>query len=278
MNESKTALVTGANKGIGFEIAAGLARLNYRVAVGARDDDRRDAAVVKLREPGANVFGVRLEVSSDDSVAAAIASLEGEVDHLAVIVNNVGISGPKAEDAMQDPLTVSFEVIRTDVETNILGAMRVINSALPLLQRSPSPRIVNVSTDMASLTLRTGPIMAAYSPSKTILNAITVQYARRFEGNGIQINAVCPGYVASDFTGHAESARPSRGQPSRSAPPPSPTTGRPAGSTTRTGSSRGDVPSQHPTPRPPAPPHARRLIAVSGWRASRGTPGGPVKR
>lgn len=203
MDELKTALVTGANRGIGFEIAAGLARLGYRVAIGARDDDRRDAAVAKLRAAGADVFAVRLDVSSDDSVTAAIASLEGKVDHLDAIVNNAGISGSKAEGATQDPLTVSFDVIRADVETNVLGAMRVINAALPLLQRSPSPRIVNVSTNMASLALRTGPIMSAYAPSKTMLNAVTVQYARRFEGTGILINSVCPGYVASDFTGHS---------------------------------------------------------------------------
>lgn len=211
MNESKTALVTGANKGIGFEIAAGLARLDYRVAVGARDDDRREAAVAKLREAGANAFGVRLDVSSDDSVAAAIASLQGEVDHLDAVVNNAGISGSKAGDATQDPVTVPFGVIRTDVETNVLGAMRVINGALPLLERSPSPRIVNVSTNMASLALRTGPVMAAYAPSKTMLNAVTVQYARRLEGTGILINAVCPGYVASDFTGHSGTRTPEQG-------------------------------------------------------------------
>jgi len=211
MTELKTALVTGANKGIGFEIAAGLAKLGYRVAVGARDDDRRQAAVAALLAAGADVFGVRLDVSSDDSVTAAVASLENEVGHLDAIVNNAGISGPKADDAVQDPLTVSFEVIRTDVETNVLGAMRVINGALPLLQRSPSPRIVNVSTDMASLALRTGPIMAAYAPSKTMLNAVTVQYARRFDGTGILINAVCPGYVATDFTGHGGTRTPEQG-------------------------------------------------------------------
>lgn len=211
MNELKTALVTGANKGIGFEIAAGLARLGYRVAVGARDNERREAAVAKLREAGVDAFGVRLDVSSDDSVAAAIAALQEEVDHLDAIVNNAGISGPTAEGALQDPLSVSFGVIRADVETNVFGAMRVINGGLPLLQRSPSPRIVNVSTNMASLALRTGPIMSAYAPSKTMLNAVTVQYARRFEGTGILINAVCPGFVASDFTGHSGNRTPEQG-------------------------------------------------------------------
>jgi NAD(P)-dependent dehydrogenase (short-subunit alcohol dehydrogenase family) len=206
MMNTKTALVTGANKGIGFQIAAGLAAQGYCVAVGARDDERREAAVAALRRDGANAFGVRLDVTSDDSVAAAIATLGEQLGHLDVVVNNAGISGSTADGA-QDPLTLDFDVVRTDVEVNVLGAVRVINAALPLLRRSSAPRIVNVSSNMGSLALRTGPVMAAYAPSKTMLNAMTVQYARRFAGTdpAILINAVCPGYVATDFTGFSGS-------------------------------------------------------------------------
>ncbi len=206
MADTKTALVTGANKGIGFHIAAGLAARGYRVAVGARSDERREAAVAKLQHDGADAFGVRLDVSSDESVAAAIAMLEQRLGNLDAVVNNAGISGPTA-DGVQDPLTVDFDVVRADVETNVLGAMRVINTALPLLRRSSSPRIVNVSSNMASLALRTGPIMSAYAPSKTMLNAMTLQYARRFAETDpdILINAVCPGYVRTDFTGFSGS-------------------------------------------------------------------------
>jgi len=207
MADTKTALVTGANKGIGFHIAAGLAARGYRVAVGARSDERREAAVAKLQHDGADAFGVRLDVSSDESVAGAIAMLEQRIGHLDAVVNNAGISGPTAAGALQDPLTVDFDVVRADVETNVLGAMRVINTALLLLRRSSSPRIVNVSTNMASLALRTGPIMSAYAPSKAMLNAMTVQYARRFAETDphILINAVCPDYVATDFTGFSGS-------------------------------------------------------------------------
>jgi len=206
MADTKTALVTGANKGIGFHIAAGLAARGYRVAVGARSDERREAAVAKLQHDGADAFGVRLDVSSDESVAAAIAMLDERLGNLDAVVNNAGISGPTA-DGVQDPLTVDFDVVRADVETNVLGAMRVINTALPLLRRSSSPRIVNVSSNMASLALRTGPIMSAYAPSKTMLNAMTLQYARRFAETDpdILINAVCPGYVRTDFTGFSGS-------------------------------------------------------------------------
>ena len=207
MAETKTALVTGANKGIGYAIAAGLAAQGYRVAVGARDDERREAAVAELRRGGAEAFGVRLDVSSDQSVAEAVAVLDERLDHLDAVVNNAGVSGPTAAGALQDPLTLDLDVLRADVETNVLGAVRVINTALPLLRRSASPRIVNVSTDMASLARRTGPIMAAYAPSKTMLNAMTVQYARRFAETdpGILVNAVCPGFVATAFTGFSGS-------------------------------------------------------------------------
>ena len=212
MTDTKTALVTGANKGIGLQIAAGLAALGHRVGVGARDDTRGRAAVDRLRRDGADAFVVRLDVSSDDSVTGAIAALTERVGHLDAVVNNAGISGTTAGGA-QDPLTLDLDILREDIETNVLGAVRVINAALPLLRRSAAPRIVNVSSNMASLALRTGPIMAAYAPSKTMLNAMTVQYARRFAETDPQIlvNAVCPGYVATDFTGFAGSRTPADG-------------------------------------------------------------------
>ena len=198
--------MTGANKGIGLQVAAGLAARGYRVAVAARSRARGEAAVAGLRREGADAFGVVLDVGSDESVAAALTELEEEVGHLDALVNNAGVSGPTADGA-QDPLTLDLDVFRADVETNVLGAVRVTNRALPLLRRAGSPRIVNVSSNMASLALRTGPVMAAYAPSKTLLNAITVQYARRFAETdpSILINAVCPGYVATDFTGGAGS-------------------------------------------------------------------------
>ena len=205
MTHTSTALVTGANQGIGYAIAAGLAERGYRVAVGARDHGRREGAVAELRRKGADVYGVRLDVDSDDSVAAAMQVLSDEFGHLDAVVNNAGISGPTTAGALQDPLTLDLDAVRADVETNVFGAIRVINAGLPLLRRSPAPRVVNVSTNMASLTLRTGPIMAAYATSKTMLNAMTVQYARRFAETdpGLLVNAVCPGFVATAFTGYS---------------------------------------------------------------------------
>nr|WP_211659156.1 SDR family oxidoreductase [Phytoactinopolyspora halophila] len=210
MSETKTALVTGANKGIGFAIAQGLGAAGFRVAVGARDDARRDAAVQHLQDAGVDAFGVALDVTFEESAAAAARSIETEAGRLDVLVNNAGISGP-TDNGAQDPTTLDLEVVRTVVETNVLGVVRVTNAMLPLLQRAESPRIVNMSSDMGSLTLRTGPILAAYAPSKTMLNAITVQYARRFVETKIIVNAACPGYVATDFTGHNAPRTPEQG-------------------------------------------------------------------
>ncbi|MFD4641912.1 SDR family oxidoreductase [Lentzea sp. NPDC058436] len=203
VNDTKTALVTGANKGIGLAIAEGLGALGFRVAVGARDDVRRKEAVERLRAKGIDAFGMALDVTSDDSVAEAAAAL----DRLDVLVNNAGISGPQP----QDPTTLDLDVVRTVLDTNVFGVVRVTNAVLPLLRRSASPRIVNVSSNMGSLTLQTGPVMAAYAPSKSMLNSLTAQYARAFADTNVIVNACCPGYVATDFTGHLPDRTPEQG-------------------------------------------------------------------
>ncbi|MFI6026673.1 SDR family oxidoreductase [Amycolatopsis magusensis] len=200
VNDTKTALVTGANKGIGFAIAQGLGAIGFTVAVGARDDTRRKEAVERLLAAGVDAFGVALDVTSDESVTAAAAHLEQTAGRLDVLVNNAGISGRMDGDA-QDPTTLDLEVVRTVLDTNVFGVVRVTNAMLPLLRRAASPRIVNMSSNMGSLTLRTGPIMAAYAPSKSMLNSVTAQYARRLADTNVIVNAACPGYVATDFTG-----------------------------------------------------------------------------
>jgi NAD(P)-dependent dehydrogenase (short-subunit alcohol dehydrogenase family) len=208
----KTALVTGANKGIGYEIAAGLARLGFSVGVGARDHGRRNEAVEKLRAEGLDVFGVPLDVTDDASVAAAAAQLE-ERGGLDVLVNNAAITGGMP----QEPTKVSAEQVLAVVDTNVVGVIRVTNAVLPMLRRAESPRVVNVSSTVGSLTLQTaqaeavGPISAAYSPTKSYLNAITIQYAKELADTGILVNAGCPGYVATDLNGHSGTRTPEQG-------------------------------------------------------------------
>ncbi len=206
VNDTKTALVTGANKGIGLAVAHGLGSIGFTVAVGARDENNREQAVKELRGAGIDAFGVALDVTSEDSVAAAAKSIE----RLDVLVNNAGISGP-FDGGAQDPTTLDLDILRTVLDTNVFGVVRVTNAMLPLLRRAESPRIVNLSSNMGSLKLRTGPILAAYAPSKTMLNSITVQYARVLADTNIIINAACPGYVATDFNGYAGTRTPEQG-------------------------------------------------------------------
>ncbi|MET8356227.1 SDR family oxidoreductase [Micromonospora sp. NPDC005171] len=205
MSDTKIVLVTGANKGIGYEIAAGLGALGWSVGVGARDETRRDAAVARLRESGVDAFGVPLDVTDDRSVAAAADLIAERAGRLDALVNNAGITGGR----QQQPSSVDPGVIRTVVETNVIGVIRVTNAMLPLLQRSASPRIVNMSSSVGSLTRQsgpggetsTGPVAVAYAPSKSFLNAVTLQYVRELADTNILINCVCPGFVATDLNG-----------------------------------------------------------------------------
>lgn len=210
VNTTKTALVTGANKGIGYAIACGLGGRGFRVALGARDDARRTEAVARLRSEGIDVFGVALDVTSDDSVAAAAATVAREAGRLDVLINNAGVGG-RTDDGAQDPTTMDLDVLQQVLDTNVFGVIRITNAVLPLLRQSDSPRIVNVSSNMGSLALQTGPQMAAYAPSKTMLNSITAQYARALSNTNILVNACCPGYVATDFTGHNSARSPEQG-------------------------------------------------------------------
>ncbi|WP_435204569.1 SDR family oxidoreductase [Micromonospora sp. bgisy143] len=205
MSDKKIALVTGANKGIGYEIAAGLGALGWSVGVGAREQTRRDAAVARLRDAGVDAFGVPLDVTDDSSAAAAAELIAERAGRLDALVNNAGITGGRP----QQPSSVDPAVIRTVVETNVIGVIRVTNAMLPLLRRSASPRIVNMSSSVGSLTRQsgpggetsTGPVAVAYAPSKSFLNAVTLQYVRELADTNILINCACPGFVATDLNG-----------------------------------------------------------------------------
>ena len=213
MSAQTSALVTGANKGIGYEIAAGLGALGWKVGVGARDQGRLDDAVARLRAAGTDAYGVLLDVADDASVAAAVAQVEEEVGGLDVLVNNAGITGGMP----QTPTEADIPMIRAVLETNVFGVIRTTNAFLPLLRRSGAPRVVNMSSGVGSLTRQsgpgdeTGPISIAYSPSKTYLNAVTVQLAKELRDTGILINLACPGFVATDLNGFRGVRTPEQG-------------------------------------------------------------------
>lgn len=203
MTQTTTALVTGANKGIGYAVAAGLAARGLAVVLGSRDRDRGERAAARLRAELAGkpeVRAVVLDVTDPATIAAAAASL----DRLDVLVNNAGVSGPVG----LTPAVTPPEVLREVFETNVVGVLMVTNAMLPLLRRSPAARIVNVSSGVGSLRHHTDPAhylaalpaSATYPPSKTALNSLTVQYAKELRADGILVNAAAPGACATDFT------------------------------------------------------------------------------
>ncbi|GAA1936681.1 SDR family NAD(P)-dependent oxidoreductase [Kitasatospora viridis] len=191
------ALVTGANRGIGREIAAQLAALGCTVLAGSRKPPGEPAGDARIQH-------VRLDVTDPADIAAAAEWIEASYGRLDVLVNNAGVSGPLVE---QNPSTIDTAVLREVFETNVFAVLSVTNALLPLLRRSPAGRIVNVTSGVASLgrhteLLGTGPrwpLFGAYAPSKSALNALTVQYAKELRPHGILVNAVAPGACATDF-------------------------------------------------------------------------------
>jgi NAD(P)-dependent dehydrogenase (short-subunit alcohol dehydrogenase family) len=210
----KVALVTGANKGIGRGVAEQLAALGMTVLIGARDPRRGKEAAAALRAAGADAHAITLDVTGETTVHEAAQQIGDQFGHLDVLVNNAGITGSgqvSPQDAHdQIPSSVDLSMVRTVFETNVFGVIAVTNAMLPLLRRSPAPRIVNVSSHAASLTLVSDPDgpfaallpSAAYSPSKSALTALTVQYANELREDGILVNAAAPGYVDTDSNNH----------------------------------------------------------------------------
>jgi NAD(P)-dependent dehydrogenase (short-subunit alcohol dehydrogenase family) len=202
------ALVTGANKGIGFEIARGLARCGMSVVVGARDVVRGRAAVAALKGDG-DVRMVPLEVTDGGSVRGAAEWLEGEFGRLDVLVNNAGVAGGIPAQA---PGESDLAVVRAVFETNVFAVVAVTDAVLPLLRKSAAGRIVNVTSGLGSLAQMSDPAgrmavlpaSTAYAPSKTALNSLTVQYAKQLRDAGILVNAADPGGCATDFTAHLD--------------------------------------------------------------------------
>ena len=202
----KTALVTGANKGIGFEVVRQLAQNGFFVYLGSRNLESGLAAVEKLKADGiGNIEAVQLEVTNQKSINTARETIGKKTEVLDVLVNNAGISGGFPQSA----LDATIDQFRTVYETNVFGVVSVTQAFIDLLKKSPEPRIVNVSTSMGSLTLAAAPsdnpyhnIMAVYQSSKSALNMYTVNLAYELRDLPFKVNMVCPGYTKTDFTGH----------------------------------------------------------------------------
>ncbi|GIJ45261.1 short-chain dehydrogenase [Virgisporangium aliadipatigenens] len=199
MSEQRIALVTGANKGIGFAAAEGLARHGTTVVVAARAHDKGKIAAERI-----GGRPVVLDVTDAASVRAAARTVEEWYGRLDVLVNNAGISGGRAGQGVGD---AAEDVLRQVFETNLFGVVRVTEAFLPLLRRSADARIVNVSSGTGSLGWMTDPAhyfarmpgVLGYPVSKTALNMLTVQYAKSLGPDGITVNAIAPGPCGTDF-------------------------------------------------------------------------------
>jgi NAD(P)-dependent dehydrogenase (short-subunit alcohol dehydrogenase family) len=210
-----TALITGANKGIGQETARLLGARGMTVLVGARDAARGQQAERELREGGADARFVRLDVTDEASIRQATAWIETEFGHLDVLVNNAGIA---RGDGTGQPSQTTLATLREVYETNVFGVVAVTNALLPLLLRAPAGRIVNVSSEVGSITSMTdpdGPMakMASipYPSSKAALNMVTAMYAKELRDTPVKVNAANPGYCATDLNGHSGFRTPQQG-------------------------------------------------------------------
>ena len=210
-----TALITGANKGIGLATARLLGARGMTVLIGARDEDRGREAERELRGGGADARFVQLDVTGEKSVARAAEWIEAEFGRLDVLINNAGISGWGGPGA---PSQTTLAALRTVYETNVFGVVAVTNALLPLLRRAPAARIVNVSSEVGSIASMTdpdGPMAAMasipYPSSKTAVNMITAMYAKELAGTPIKVNAANPGYCATDLNGHTGFRTPEQG-------------------------------------------------------------------
>ena len=215
-DSKKIALITGANKGIGFEIARQLGAKGIIVLIGARDWARGDEAATRLQSEGIQATAVHLDVTDEATISAAVTFIDKTYGKLDILVNNAGIS---LKEGRVPPSELDLEVFRKTYETNVFGLFAVTRAMLPLLRRSDAGHIVDLSSPMGSLTLTSDPHsiytqmppLLAYRSSKTAVNAITVFFANELRQTHIKVNAVSPGYVATDLNDHQGFLTPQQG-------------------------------------------------------------------
>ncbi len=199
MSETRIALVTGANRGIGFEIVRQLSRMGIIAVLSGRDKEKAESAASKLKSEGIEVAVVPIDVDSDSSVADGMKQIEGLFGRLDILVNNAAIltDGP---DSGATIANVSVETIANTFNTNVLGPLRLIRAAIPLMERNDYGRIVNLSSSLGQLT-EMGGGWPAYRISKASLNVLTRMFAAETGSGKIKVNSVDPGWVKTQMGG-----------------------------------------------------------------------------
>ena len=215
MTSNPVALVTGANKGIGLQIAKDLVGHGFTVLVGSRNLERGEAAA---KEVGPGAHALQLDVTDEDSVFGAAERVRTEYGRLDVLIQNAAISNTSRlpDQSVEEyvkttrPSNVSIDEMRAVWDTNVFGVLAVYQAMLPILRETPGARIVNVSSGVGSLTANSDPAFAyraifgpVYPASKTALNALTVAMAIELEPEGIRVNAISPGYTRTNLNGYS---------------------------------------------------------------------------
>ncbi len=205
-HSGKIALVTGANKGIGFEVSRQLAKAGCVVLLGSRDASRGQQAADKLRAENLDVRAIELDVTRPESIDASAAAISSEFGRLDILVNNAGI----ADQSDGPPSVAKLEAVERIMKTNFFGAISVTQALLPLLKKSAAGRIVNVSSELGSLTSNSDPNwkyafakFLGYCSSKAALNMLTVQLAYELRDTPIKVNSANPGYTATDLNNNS---------------------------------------------------------------------------
>jgi len=205
-NKMKTVLITGANKSIGYETAKRLSKEGLFVYLGSRNLKNGERAVEQLKSAGyENLEAIQIDITDINSIVEAKNKIEKQSGHLDVLINNAGISGTWPQNASN----ANIDDIRKTFDTNFFGTINVIQTFLSLLKKSDSPRIVNITSGLSSLTFQSDPNWefyaykgASYGPSKTALNAYTIALAYELKDTAFKVNVVDPGFTATDFNQH----------------------------------------------------------------------------
>ncbi|MFS0871108.1 SDR family oxidoreductase [Paenibacillus xylanilyticus] len=204
MKTKKNALITGANKGIGFETARQLGNMGYVVLLGTRDIRKGEEAAQRLIQEEIEAYGIELDVTDPKSIETAVSHIEHRFGSLDILINNAGISVGGAAP----PSLIAMDDIRETYNTNFFGMISVTQAMLPLIQQSPAGRIVNLTSGLGSLAYNSDPEhehaqfnLLAYNSSKAAVNMFTVTLAKEFRDTPLKINAVDPGFTATDLNG-----------------------------------------------------------------------------
>ena len=201
MAETRTALVTGGNRGIGLEVARQLARLGVMTAIGARDRAKGEAAAAQLIAEGLEPIVVELDVTNAESVRSAVEQTKHLFGHIDILINNAGVLAGSTQGAASSSVSsVSIDEVYSTLDANTVGPLRMMQAVLPQMLAQGYGRIVNVSSDLAQLN-EMGGGFTAYRLSKTALNALTRTAAGDLGQGNIKVNAMSPGWVKTDMGG-----------------------------------------------------------------------------